>query len=264
MGYGGKVAERRRARELRAESWTLADIARELGVSKSSVSVWVRDIEFVPRPRNRGHVSQRPHPMHLAKLAEIERCDVWARETLDRPTDREFLVAGAALYAGEGAKTDGSVKLANTNPGLLMLFLDWLRYFFDVDEARLRVNLYLHVGLDVERVISYWSELTAIPENQFTKPYRAVADPSIRRSKHPMGCPCVVYSSSSVHRRVMGLVRALTFLRPSGVAQLAEQSAVNRFVVGSSPTPGAGVDGAPSGAPSSSGGGSSVVRAGDS
>jgi AraC-like DNA-binding protein len=48
MGYGGKVTERHRARELRAEAWTLKDIAAELGVSKSSVSLWVRDVDFVP------------------------------------------------------------------------------------------------------------------------------------------------------------------------------------------------------------------------
>ena len=52
MGYGGKVTEReRRARELRAEAWTLSEIASELGVSKSSVSVSVRDVELVPTPR---------------------------------------------------------------------------------------------------------------------------------------------------------------------------------------------------------------------
>ena len=55
MGYGGKWVERERARELSAESWTLLEIAQELGVSKASVSVWVRDVEFVPKPRNRGH-----------------------------------------------------------------------------------------------------------------------------------------------------------------------------------------------------------------
>jgi orotate phosphoribosyltransferase-like protein len=40
MGYGGKVTEQHRARELRAQSWTLAEIAEELSVSRSSVSVW--------------------------------------------------------------------------------------------------------------------------------------------------------------------------------------------------------------------------------
>jgi hypothetical protein len=49
MGYAGKVEERERARELRAQSWTLQEIATKLKVSKSSVSLWVRDVDFVPR-----------------------------------------------------------------------------------------------------------------------------------------------------------------------------------------------------------------------
>jgi len=51
MGYAGKVAERGRARALRSEAWTIAAIAAELGVSKGSVSAWVRDVAFEPRPR---------------------------------------------------------------------------------------------------------------------------------------------------------------------------------------------------------------------
>ena len=74
MGYGGKFVERERARELRAKAWTLQEIADELGVAKGSVSVWVRDVEFTPKPRNRGHSGHQPHPLHLKKLAEIEQC----------------------------------------------------------------------------------------------------------------------------------------------------------------------------------------------
>jgi hypothetical protein len=208
MGYGGKIPEQQRARELRAEAWTLQDIATELGVSKSSVSLWVRDVEFTPNPRRRTR-APRPSSLHLRKLAEIERCDQDGIELIGRMTPREFLVAGAALYAGEGAKTDGAVKFANTNPDLIRFFVAWLRMFFAPVESRLRVNLYLHDGLNLEAAVAYWSELTAIPHSQFTKPYRAVADPSIRRTKHLMGCPAVVYSDSLTHRRVMGLVRAL-------------------------------------------------------
>ena len=82
MGYGGKWRERERARELRAQAWTLQEIADELGVAKGTASVWVRDVEFTPKPRNRGAAGQRPHPMHLAKLAELDRCreeaEAWA------------------------------------------------------------------------------------------------------------------------------------------------------------------------------------------
>ncbi len=54
MGYRGKVKEQEQARALRAQNRTLADIARTLGVSKSSVSLWVRDVPFTPTLRRAG------------------------------------------------------------------------------------------------------------------------------------------------------------------------------------------------------------------
>ena len=48
MGYRGKLEAQQKARLLRAANMTLADIATTLGVSKSSVSLWVRDVPFTP------------------------------------------------------------------------------------------------------------------------------------------------------------------------------------------------------------------------
>ncbi len=208
MGYRGKVAEREEARRLRAQSWTLADIAGWLSVSKSSVSEWVRDVEFVPSPRRTG-AQRRPHPFRERKLAEIERLNAEGVARIGELSEQAFLVAGAALYAGEGAKTDGDLKFTNSDPAMIGFFCRWLRRFFDVDESRLRLRLYLHEGLDLDAASSFWTELTGIPRHQHHKPYRAKADPSIRRAKHPMGCVTVSYACSRTHRAVMGLVRAL-------------------------------------------------------
>ena len=57
----------------------------------------------------------------------------------------------------------------------------------------MRLRLYLHEGLDLDAANEFWSDLTGIPIDRFRAPYRAVPDPSIRRSKHPMGCPAVVH-----------------------------------------------------------------------
>ena len=51
MGNRGFVELREEARRLRADAWTLLAIADRLGVAKSTVSLWVRDVEFVPGPR---------------------------------------------------------------------------------------------------------------------------------------------------------------------------------------------------------------------
>lgn len=92
---------------------------------------------------------------------------------------------------------------------MVVFFCAWLRRFFDVDESRLRVWLYLHEGLDLEDAERHWSALTGVPRSQFGKPYRAVPDPSIRRAKHVYGCVSVGYSCSATHRGIMGLVHAL-------------------------------------------------------
>jgi hypothetical protein len=209
MGYRGKLAERRQARQLRRSGLPLAEIATRLGVSRSSVSLWVRDVAFGPLPRPPRGRRRDPNALQRRRQAEIDRLAEEGRARIGRLSEREFLVAGVALYAGEGSKGDGQVRFVNSDPRMVVFFCTWLRHFYQVDEARLRVALYLHQGLDLAAATAYWSGLTGIPEAQFTKPYRAVPDPSIRHAKHVHGCVTVRYSCSATHRSVMGLVRAL-------------------------------------------------------
>lgn len=116
MGYRGKLVEREAARQLRAEGATLLEIADRLGASKSSASIWVRDVEFEPRPRRHG-ARRGPNKLERAKQAEIERRVAEGRERIGCLSEREFLVAGTALYAGEGSKTDGDVRFATAIRG---------------------------------------------------------------------------------------------------------------------------------------------------
>jgi predicted transcriptional regulator len=241
MGYRGKVVEQEEARALRAEGWTLLDIATKLGVSKSSVSLWVRDVEFEPHPR-RAARRRGPNILQRRKAEEIEALLAEGRQRIGQMSEQEFLVAGAALYAGEGSKRDGDVVFANSAPRMIAFFCAWLRRFFVLDETRLTARVYLHEGLDLDAAQAYWSDLTGIPLSRFCKAYRAKADPSIRHNKHEFGCIYIRYSRAYTHRAVMGLVTALLSSEAqSGVAQSAEQGPVKPKVVGPSPTPGAPV-----------------------
>lgn len=241
MGYRGKLEEQEEARRLRAGGATLADIASTLGVAKSSVSLWVRDVPFKPSPRRTGG-RVRPNRLHDAKLAQIAEMNAVAELRMGALSEQAFLAAGAALYAGEGAKRDGEVRFTNTDPNLVAFFCNWLRRFFDIDEARMRVALYLHVGLDLDAAQAHWSQVTGVPFAQFLKPYRAVVERGVRHNKHEFGCVNVRYNSARTHREVMGLVRALlsSGAQHSGVAQSAERLTVNQDVESSSLSPGAG------------------------
>jgi hypothetical protein len=208
MGYGGKVAEQRRARELRAAGATVPDIAAALGVSKSSVSLWVRDVPTPPMVRRRTR-SHTEHPAKVRAREEAAAMDALGVERLGSLSDQAFLAAGAALYAGEGSKTPGSVMFANTDAAMASFFLRWFRTFFEVDERRLRCRIYLHADQDIEAATSFWSEVTRIPIHQFTQPHRVERVATHKTTKHSFGCSYVSYSSARAHREVMGLVRAL-------------------------------------------------------
>jgi transcriptional regulator with XRE-family HTH domain len=150
MGYRGKVRQREQARLLRGDGMTMQDIAQRLSVSKSSVSLWVHDVDFVPRPRVRAR-RREPNALQRRKQAEIDGLMADGVSRVGRLSERDFLVAGLALYAGEGSKGDGSVRVANTNPHIIAFFCAWLRHFYEIDEARLRVRLYYTKGSTLRR-----------------------------------------------------------------------------------------------------------------
>jgi hypothetical protein len=220
MGYRGLVEKQNQARDLRAQGWTLTEICEEVGCSKASASLWCRGVELDEvvleqrrRQRfltgNEGARQRGPNKLQRRKQAEIDEMRGWGARQIGSLTNRDLLIAGAALYAGEGSKGDGAVKFANSDPRMIAMFLAWLRESFAIDESRLRLRLYLHEGLDLEAACRFWCMVTGIPMEQFGRPYRAVPDPSIRRSKHPMGCATVVYNCSRTHRAIAGLMTAL-------------------------------------------------------
>ena len=208
MGYRGKLVEQDTARRLRAKGWTMPEIALELGVSKGSVSLWTRDVRFDPKPR-RLPVRTGPNRLQRAKADEIAAMAVEGRARVGQLDDRDLLIAGTALYAGEGAKTPGAVLFVNSDPRLVSLHLRWLRTCFTVDERRLRARTYLHEGLDLATATAFWSEVMALPPARFGQPHRAVPRASIRHNKHEHGCATVRYSCTRTHRAVIGLMDAL-------------------------------------------------------
>jgi Putative ATPase subunit of terminase (gpP-like) len=66
-----KEEERRRARELRAMGWSVRAITAELGVAKSSVSLWVRDVPVPPTPEPR---RRRRLPVLSGRVQRCGRC----------------------------------------------------------------------------------------------------------------------------------------------------------------------------------------------
>ena len=129
---------RARARELREQGLDYDRIAAKLGVAKSSVSLWVRDL---PRPerlsyeecRKRGAEGVRRYWAKERPIREAQREAVRAAAAaeIDALTDREILIAGAIAYWCEGAKNkpylrQDRVIFTNSDPMLITFFMRFL------------------------------------------------------------------------------------------------------------------------------------------
>lgn len=127
---------REKARELRLHGMTYDQIQVELGCSKSSISLWVRDL---PKPEPRYTEEERLARMNagLAALrttqdAERRETKRLAREEVGQLSDRDLFLAGVALYWAEGAKDKAysrreSLLFINSDPGVITVYLSWLK-----------------------------------------------------------------------------------------------------------------------------------------
>ncbi len=208
-----------RARELRARGHTYEEIAAELGVSRSSVSLWARDLPRVgrisyeeTRKRNAAGVSRYWEAEGLRREARRQAVGDAAAAEIGALSDREILIAGAIAYWCEGCKTkphrpSEQVAFINSDPQLIKFFMRFLEVA-GVTRDRLICRLYIHESADVAAAEKFWLELTGLPRTQFRRPTLKRHNPrTVRRNTGPgyRGCLVVrVRQSAELCRRIEG------------------------------------------------------------
>lgn len=137
-------------------------IADSLGVSIDAVYYFLRKYR-VPR--------RKPSESNLI-LFQRKKLSFKIKDKLTL-SDKLLKMAGVVLYWGEGSKWSGEkiVDFANSDPGMIKVFLSFLRKICGIDEKKLRVYLYCYSNQDIKKLINFWSNSTKISRQQFTKPY---------------------------------------------------------------------------------------------
>ncbi len=205
---------RLKARELRRQGRTYDEITVELGVAKSSVSLWVRDL---PRPRKSPEAMHQMRearwaPYREARDRAIERTKAEARREIGELSDRDLFLAGIALYWAEGAKSKPyarreSVTFINSDPGVIQAFLAWLR-MLDVEPERLTFRLMIHESADAEAAERHWADLVGVDAATFQKTTLKKHRPKTNRKNTGegyRGCLVIrVLQSAELYRRIEG------------------------------------------------------------
>lgn len=141
---------------------SMREIAEKYGVSTDAIVYYMRK-----------HDLKRRNFYEINRLRFENKVLSFKIKPMNSLYLKELKAIGAMLYWGEGYKSvkGCSVDLANSDPEIILIFLKFLRKIYGVDEQRLRVLLYCYEDQDINELIRYWSEITKIPKNQFSKPY---------------------------------------------------------------------------------------------
>lgn len=127
------------------------------------------------------------------------------------PKEKWLKIAGLMLYWAEGGKRSiHVVDFVNCDEKMILLFLKFLRTIYSVRESKLRVFLYCYSDQDPAILVDYWSSMTGIPKNQFTKPYVKAAPNSHVHGKMEHGLVHVRYADMRLFSIIMREIGRLT------------------------------------------------------
>ncbi|MFD4229522.1 hypothetical protein [Streptomyces sp. NPDC058545] len=226
---------RERARELRRQGMTYDRIQVELGCSKSSISLWVRDL-----PKPEPHYTPTEHLalmnaglVDLRASREKERAETkrLARDAVGDLSDRELFLAGVTLYWAEGTKDKTysrreCLQFINSDPNVIKLYLRWLD-LLGVTQDRMRMRVSIHESADIPGAERFWAELAGIPTSALKKTTLKKHNPRTTRkntTESYRGCLVIYVSKSAdLYRRVEGAWYGIVLgCRSSGQREMSD------------------------------------------
>lgn len=198
-------------------------IALDYKVSKSSLSIWLREItlskkavELLELKKKTSNTKARSRAIEVNGFKRKQYLDHLENKyeyltTLLKNRDTA-LIALAMIYLGEGSKTDkGSLALGNSDPNVIQLFLSLLKKSFDIDAKKFRCTVQCRADQNTDELEKFWSKITMIPLSQFYSTridLRTLNKPT--RKKNYKGVCNVEYFSADIYNSLMAINKILT------------------------------------------------------
>lgn len=150
-------------KNLRSRGWSLPEIHKKTGVSYGSVFRHIQNVQVLPKYKDswygkRGGSRKRKQKLEMAAHDR-------AQDLVSSMSEKEKAIFLAALYWGEGGKTD--FNFTNSDPEMVRVFVNGLRDIFGISQDEIRASIRIYEDLDSRTVLNYWSKITGIPVNEF-------------------------------------------------------------------------------------------------
>ncbi|MFA5839301.1 MAG: helix-turn-helix domain-containing protein [Candidatus Margulisiibacteriota bacterium] len=191
-----------KAEQLRKSGKSYSEIRSLLGISKGTLSRWLRD---KPLSKSQKLLLVGRNVSRYAGAKANQKKAKLAREKIFFNAFREagllfkdsFFVAGLMLYWAEGTKSGTTVTFTNSDPQMIEFMMLWFRKYCCIPESKYRVKIFIHTLLVADDWKENWAKITNLPFSQFTLPYIKPTITKHRKNKLYNGT-CVIKINSFV------------------------------------------------------------------
>lgn len=207
----------------RRRGFSIGDISKTMRLSKSTVSIWCKNVVMNTSARKNIHDNwiirtkngrvKGTESNKQKKLLRIQNEYSVAKDMIGTISHRDVLMVCMALYWAEGSKkeTGTGFNFINSDQHMIFLIYRWLTRTMNISKEVIRLNLAInqqHRNRETE-ILKFWSNLLDFPLDNFTKttfiktPYRRTYT---NHSSYFGMIRIRVLKSAWLRRRILGMI----------------------------------------------------------
>lgn len=210
------------ATKMREAGYSYGMINEKLGVPKGTLSDWFKDKPFKPNKEVLKRIQYGPiingERSHNKKVAEVLRMRSIGRAEIGALSKRDLFLLGLGLYIGEGSKAFEQIQVANANPAVIKVMVEWFKSALGVNVENIKITIHLYPDSNEEKSLDFWSASTGLPRKNFRKTYIDIREnkSKFRNNKLPYGTAYIKVVSNGdpekgvrLHRKMQGWMEAV-------------------------------------------------------
>lgn len=168
-----KLSIKQKAIALRKEGYSYGYIAKEVEVSKSTLSTWLSEIPYTPNQKTLETIGKARTASGKKKaeikLQSIKEAKTEALKEMGNISNRDLFMLGIGLYIGEGSKTTQMVRIVNSNPRIIKLAIRWFDKVCGLKVENFALRIHMYPDNKEKETLDMWVKFTGIPLSQFHK-----------------------------------------------------------------------------------------------
>lgn len=214
--------------KLRKTGKSYNQIREKLGVPKSTLSYWLKNIKLGKQAQDK--ISKRKYQTSTLKLIERnkkqtaiakEKADkimLLGKSEFKKYAKESLFITGVSLYWAEGYKKGayGSkwkvVDFANSDENMIILMMKFFRKYFKIREEKIKIQIIAHPNININKAVNKWSSTTKIPKKQFIKTFSKsnISSKGVRNKKSlPFGTAHIRIYDVKYFFRIIGWIEGL-------------------------------------------------------